>query len=678
MAAGPLDDDRARERAPELTAEERDLGLDAEITRRDFLNAVALGTGAALLGTPAPARRGPPPAGLPPRPTPNPDEPWDPWTGYAGVGDYARSNGNTLDVITAAHGLRDGTYARMLAGATDTGETYDLVIVGGGFSGTVAAYTFLKETGRQRTCLLLDNHPIIGGEAKRNEFIVNGQRLIGPQGSNEGDPPDAHSPEWMVSLWHDIGLPTEFEFGQLPAGHKPMIFPKSNYVYQLWFDNFENHGFYFDTPKPHWVRNPWGHRLEGTPWPDHIRRDLLRWREERVAPWTGDAASLKAHLDTMTYEQWLVNVRKLDPAVARYADPIYASGIGLGSDVLSAYSAYTLAMPGFLGLGVDKSLEAFIGDHSLREPQAVISFPGGNDAIQRCIVKSLNPQAIDGSPRFPDVHSGRIRFDLMDRPHTPCRLRGGAMVVHLDHQPDGAGRTPATVVYVQGGKLYRVRARTVVWAGASFTAKHAVKNLPDDYREAMTHFPRSPMLSVNVALDNWRFLDKLGYTACSWRGGFGFTANMRPNMYVGDYRPPLDPNKPNLFTFYVPFNQHGLSLVEQGHAGRARLLGTTYRDYETQVRQQMVTLFADAGFDPKRDIAGIVLNRWGHAYCNAGPGFYTAKNGKPTPSDLLRQPLGQLAFGHSELNGNQHWDVAATEGRRAALQAVELLRKARV
>ena len=65
------------------------------------------------------------------------------------------------------------------------GELYDLVIVGGGFSGTVAAYTFLKETGRQRSVLLLDNHPIIGGEAKRNEFIVRGQRLIGPQGSNE-------------------------------------------------------------------------------------------------------------------------------------------------------------------------------------------------------------------------------------------------------------------------------------------------------------------------------------------------------------------------------------------------------------------------------------------------------------------------------------------------------------
>src|SRR5581483_4090584 len=122
-----------------------------------------------------------------------------------------------------------------------------------------------------------------------------------------------------------------------------------------------------------------------------------------------------------------------------------------------------------------------------------------------------------------------------------------------------------------------------------------------------------------------------------------------------------------------PFHQPGLSLVDQGHAGRGRLFSTSYRDYETQVRKQMVALFGGAGFDPERDIAGIVTNRWGHAYCNAGPGFYTPRDGKPTPADRLRQPLGRLVFAHSELNGNQHWPIAAAEGRRGALQVVELL-----
>jgi len=31
--------------------------------------------------------------------------------------------------------------------------------------------------------LVIDNHPIFGGEAKRNEFLVDGQRLTAHQGS---------------------------------------------------------------------------------------------------------------------------------------------------------------------------------------------------------------------------------------------------------------------------------------------------------------------------------------------------------------------------------------------------------------------------------------------------------------------------------------------------------------
>jgi len=41
----------------------------------------------------------------------------------------------------------------------------------------------------------------------------------------------------------------------------------------------------------------------------------------------------------------------------------------------------------------------------------------------------------------------------------------------------------------------------------------------------------------------------------------------------------------------------------------------------------MVKMFSAGGFDPKRDVAGIVLNRWGHAYI--------------TPDRLLRWPRRQ-------------------------------------
>jgi len=155
--------------------------LSADISRRDFVNGTLVGAGVALLGAAAP--------GCTARPKPEAVVD-DLWTGYGGVGDYAASNGNVASVRDAAHLIRDGLTGAMLDDVEDTGEEYDMVIVGGGFSGIGAAYQFHKEHGSDKKCLILENHPVFGGEAKQNEFEVDGHRLFGPQGSNDFGPPD--------------------------------------------------------------------------------------------------------------------------------------------------------------------------------------------------------------------------------------------------------------------------------------------------------------------------------------------------------------------------------------------------------------------------------------------------------------------------------------------------------
>jgi hypothetical protein len=68
---------------PALSAEERELGMDADITRRDFLGNVVLGTGAALLSSAAPGIVKNMGTAETPAPTPQ----WHPWTGFDGGGD---------------------------------------------------------------------------------------------------------------------------------------------------------------------------------------------------------------------------------------------------------------------------------------------------------------------------------------------------------------------------------------------------------------------------------------------------------------------------------------------------------------------------------------------------------------------------------------------------------------
>ncbi|HJY88928.1 MAG TPA: NAD(P)-binding protein, partial [Candidatus Acidoferrum sp.] len=144
------------------------LGMHTAITRRDFLGSTLLASGALLMESLTPAELLAAP---------------DDFTGYGGVGEYRTSNGNTLPVLGAGHTIRDKKYEPLPADTIDSGEMYDCVIVGGGISGLAAALFFRRQAGSGKTCLILENHPIFGGEAKQNEFLVDNHRLIAHQGS---------------------------------------------------------------------------------------------------------------------------------------------------------------------------------------------------------------------------------------------------------------------------------------------------------------------------------------------------------------------------------------------------------------------------------------------------------------------------------------------------------------
>src|SRR5687767_7617785 len=135
--------------------------MDEPITRRDFLNASLLASGAALLSAAAPLDVL----------APNRNE----FDGYGGIGDYARANGNTFDVVTEGHKLRDGVYARVDPRTAQPAGSFDCVIVGGGISGLAAALFFQRQTGGRGTCLVLEDHAMFGGLARANEFEVNGE-----------------------------------------------------------------------------------------------------------------------------------------------------------------------------------------------------------------------------------------------------------------------------------------------------------------------------------------------------------------------------------------------------------------------------------------------------------------------------------------------------------------------
>jgi spermidine dehydrogenase len=626
---------------------DRALGMDHGITRRDFLNSTLLASGGLLLNSVSPAEL------LAAHKAAQEKSSDDNWTGYGGVGDYANSNGNTRAVLEAGHQIRDGLFESNPGGVIETGETFDLVVVGGGISGLAAALIFQRHAGKGKTCLVLDNHPIFGGEAKRNEFLVDGQRLVAHQGSALFQVNYPHS--FIVKFYESIGLEKLRLEYQKWAGPGPEVaLTTTPYLgsapYGLYF------GAKFGQPQGVWLTDPWSKKLEGAPISATAREELLRSQSPSSAQaprYRGDAISRR--LDTMTLEDHIMESRGISRETVRtFLSPDEGSAFGLGPDALSGYTAY--AFDGFGGLAD-------------QEPQM---FPDGNSGIARLIVKTMIPESIAGERTLENICRNNVNFAALDRAGAAARIRLDSTAVWVKHDGVPEKSESVRVVYTRGGKTYRVKARSVIMAGGSWTTKHIVRDLPDDRKEAYAQFYRSPCMLANVAVRNWRFLYKMGISGCQWFEGIGTYLQIRKLALCGGDPPTIGPDSPVVLTIKVVYSHPGHTAEEQGHIGRAEMISTPFREYERQIRQQLTEMFARSGFDASRDIAGIILNRWGHAYASPAPGFYFGKEGKPAPGDVLRAaPFGRIAFANVDLSGMPDHKSSIIEADRAVGQLLD-------
>src|SRR6516225_5567277 len=123
--------------------DDRRLGMNRPITRRDFLDGIAIAAGAAALGGAGRALAAAPP--YPPALT--------------------HLRGQTDADFKTMHAIRDGSFWDTAGAPSATGEHYDLVVVGAGISGLAAAFLFRQRAGSGARILILDNTDDFGGHA---------------------------------------------------------------------------------------------------------------------------------------------------------------------------------------------------------------------------------------------------------------------------------------------------------------------------------------------------------------------------------------------------------------------------------------------------------------------------------------------------------------------------------
>ena len=507
------------------------LGLSESISRRDFLEGALVASTGLLTGS-SPLQllaqgNGADAAA---------------WSGYTGEGDYKASAGNSEQVVHNAHAVRDGAYDKIPSQVTDTGEIYDCAIVGGGFSGLSAALFFQQRARANRNCIVLDNASIFGGVAKRNEFLVDGHRLYAPQASVHFQPPYPDS--FLSGVYESMGLDWgAFKSYQDWQGPSPEISLSRSPYGEGAINGKAAYGFFFGAKFGYrpgiWVKDPWGKNLEGTPFSEKTRQEMLALQHERyVAPplvydYPGDAVSRQ--LDSMTIEDYQVRTFGVSRDTIRLLTTNETSGgFGLGPDVLSAFLIYewNKVIP-----TVDDSMAT-----------GIQMFPGGNSGMTRLLVKTLIPAAIDGPRTMEAVWKNPVNFGALDQPGQRVRLRLNSTVARVEHMGEPNKSEFVSLIYIKDGRPQRIKARTVVMAGGGWMTKHVVRDLDESRRNAYAQFHYSPYLVANVAVRNWRFLYDLGICGGGWFEGFGRFVNVRKDAKFGVDTPVVGPDLPTVLT----------------------------------------------------------------------------------------------------------------------------------
>jgi spermidine dehydrogenase len=140
----------------------------------------------------------------------------------------------------------------------------------------------------------------------------------------------------------------------------------------------------------------------------------------------------------------------------------------------------------------------------------------------------------------------------------------------------------------------------------------------------------------------------------------------------GPVSPTVSPDSPVVLTLKILFSSPGLSISEQVTRGRAELFSTPFLEYERRIGEQFSAMFSASGLEARKDLAGLILNRWGHAYLSPQPGFFFGTDSSPAPGEVLRNgPVGRIAFANSDLAGIMDHRTSILEAQRAVGQIID-------
>ena len=633
------------------------LGMDRNITRRDFLNGVAVGTGGAVAGSMLPGLAWEALAAS----TAAQDQPGYYPPAITGL------RGSHEGSFEAAHGVRDGKFPGSSATPADTKESYDLVIVGGGISGLSAAH-FWRVKNPHARILILDNHDDFGGHAKRNELRANGRMLLANGGTWAIESPFPYS---MVArgLMDELGID--------PASLAKKCYRSDVYKNLRNAIFFDRHTFGADRlveAAGGWMgggdANEWKTFLGKTPLSAEVQRDILRIETESVDYFPSlTSEQKKDRLSRTSYKNYLLQVAKVHPGTIPFYQTRTHGLFGVGIDAVPALDCWVLQQPGFKGLRLEPGPHPRMGYTPMgfaapKEPYE-FHFPDGNATIARMLVRKMIPAAAPGHDAE-DVVTAKFDYAQLDKADSPVRVRLSSIVVAARHVGDSRVAKQADVTYVRDGELSTVHGKNVIMACWNMMIPYLCPELPEKQKEALRYGVKVPLVYTSVAIRNWKAFEKLGVQNIACPGMYHTQMNLDLCVDIGGYQSPKKSDEPILVRMERTPCLPGLPERDQHRAGRGDLLSTPFATFERNIRDQFARVLGDGGLDPAHDITAITVNRWPHGYAYEYNYLFDPEWPRgESPCEIGRKRFGRIAIANSDAGAAAYTDQAMDQAWRA-------------
>ena len=394
---------------------DKELGMRRNITRRDFMNGIAVTSGLSML---PPQLFAALQQDLDPEKSPNYYPP-----ALTGL------RGSHVGSFEAAHSVRDGDFWQKAERPTDTGESFDLIVVGGGISGLSAAYFFRKANPNARV-LILDNHDDFGGHAKRNEFTVGGRKLLGFGGTFSIESPAPYSAV-AKGVVEELGI----DVASYPKYVSKNVYSSQGLRPNVFFDKQT-----FGSDKL--VINPapigagesgdslrssaetWKAFLAEAPMSQKAKQDfqdLFTNAKDYLPGLSSDEK--KDRLARISYASFLTDLAHVDVQVVKLYQSAPHGLFGVGIDAVSAQDAWGLGLPGFSAMKLDPGAGKGMNRDAIPNEEAekyFFHFPDGNASIARMLVRKLIPGAISGNSAT-DIVTQKANYAKIDNPSSPVR-----------------------------------------------------------------------------------------------------------------------------------------------------------------------------------------------------------------------------------------------------------------